>query len=84
MMIHAQILIRAKSHRIHPIARTAAKQVQAEVRILRRKVMMMRHLILLSGINLQLFLCPSFPLMITSHANLQLKCYLHYTKLTPS
>ena len=78
------MMIRAQSHHIHPIARTAAKQVQVEVRILRRKVMMMRHLILLSGINLQLLLCPSFPLMITSHANLQLNCHLHYTKLTPS
>jgi len=46
-------MIRAQSHRIHPIARTAVKQVQVKVRILHRKVMMMWHLILLSGINLQ-------------------------------
>ena len=36
------------------------------------------------GINPQLLLYPSFPLMTTSHANLLLKCLLHYTKLTLS
>ena len=42
------------------------------------------HVILLSGINLQLLSHPSFPLMITSQANLHLQCLLHYRKLIPS
>jgi len=44
----------------------------------------MLHVILLFDINLQLLSHPSFPLMTTSHANLQLQCLQHYRKLIPS
>ena len=38
----------------------------------------MLHVILLFDINVQLLSHPSFPLMTTSHANLQLQCLQHY------
>ena len=51
------------------------------LRMIRNKML---HVILLFGTNLQLLSHPTFPLMTTSHANLQLQCLQHYRKLIPS
>ena len=57
------------------------QQVVIPLRMIRNGML---HVILLFGINLQLLSHPSFPLMTTSHANLQLQCLQHYRKLIPS
>ena len=57
------------------------QQVGIPLRMIRNKML---HVILLFGTNLQLLSHPTFPLMTTSHANLQLQCLQHYRKLIPS
>ena len=56
------------------------QKVVIPLRMIRNRML---HVILLFGINLQLLSHPSFPLMTTSHANLQLQCLQHYRRLIP-